>query len=102
MRVDPSGESGMKRARVETVMSRFKRVIGDGLCSRTDERRASEVDVAVHVLNRMLELGRPNYVPSPNPGWGRGRCARSPIRATQPLTSVLNRVWFEKRSFSSS
>jgi transposase len=52
----------MKRARVETVISRFKRVIGDGLCSRTDERRASEVDVAVHVLNRMLELGRPNYV----------------------------------------
>ena len=44
------------------MISRFKRVIGDGLCSRTDERRASEVDVAVHVLNRMLELGRPNYV----------------------------------------
>jgi hypothetical protein len=43
-------------------MSRFKRVIGDGLCSRTDERRASEVNVAVHVLNRMLELGCPTYV----------------------------------------
>jgi len=26
---------------------------------RTDERRATEVDVAVHALNRMLELGRP-------------------------------------------
>jgi len=34
-------------------------VIGDGLRSRTDERRAIEVDVAVHALNRMLELGRP-------------------------------------------
>jgi len=33
-------------------------VIGDELRARTDERRASEVDVAVHVLNRMLELGR--------------------------------------------
>jgi hypothetical protein len=37
-------------------------VIGDGLRSRADEHRATEVDVAVHVLNRMLELGRPNYV----------------------------------------
>jgi len=34
----------------------------DGLRSRTDERRAAEVDVAVHVLNRMLELERPNSV----------------------------------------
>src|SRR5829696_3843312 len=51
-----------KRARAETAISRFKRVIGDGLRSRTEERRATEVDVAVHVLNRMLELGRPTYV----------------------------------------
>ena len=36
----------------------FKQVIGDGLRSRIDQRRATEVDVAVHVLNRMLELGR--------------------------------------------
>jgi len=34
-------------------------VIGDGLRSRTDGRRATEVEVAVHALNRMLELGRP-------------------------------------------
>ena len=51
-----------RRARAETAISRFKRVIGDGLRSRTDEGRATEVDVAVHVLNRMLELGRPTYV----------------------------------------
>jgi hypothetical protein len=51
-----------KRARAETGMSRFKQVIGDGLRSHTDERQATEVDVAVHVLNRMLELGRPNSV----------------------------------------
>ena len=37
-------------------------MIGDGLRSHTDERRATEMDVAVHVLNRMLELGRPTYV----------------------------------------
>ena len=51
-----------KRAQAETTMSRFKQVIGDGLRSHTDERQATEVGVAVHVLNRMLELGRPNSV----------------------------------------
>ena len=50
------------RARAEATIGRFKRVIGDGLRSRTDERRATEMDVAVQVLNRMLELGRPKYV----------------------------------------
>ena len=52
----------IKRARAETAISRFKQVIGDGLRSHTDERQATEVEVAVHVLNRMLELGRPNSV----------------------------------------
>ena len=51
-----------KRARAETAISRFKRGIGDRLRSHTEERRATEVNVAVHVLNRMLELGRPTYV----------------------------------------
>ncbi len=50
------------RARAETAIGRFKQVIGDGLRSRTDGRRATEVDIAVHALNRMVELGRPNYV----------------------------------------
>ena len=50
------------RARAEATIGRFKRVIGDGLRSRTDERRATEMDVAVQVLNRMLELGRPESV----------------------------------------
>lgn len=51
-----------KRARARTGMSRFKQVIGDGLRSHTDARQATEVEVVVHVLNRMLELGRPNFV----------------------------------------
>ncbi len=51
-----------RRARIEATMGRFKGVIGDGLRSRTDRRRATEVEVAVHALNRMLELGRPSYV----------------------------------------
>jgi len=50
------------RARAEAAIGRFKQVIGDGLRSRTDERRATEVDVAVHALNRMLDLGRPIFV----------------------------------------
>ena len=48
-----------RRARAEAAMSRFKQVIGDELRSRTDRRQATEVDVAVCALNRMLELGRP-------------------------------------------
>ncbi len=51
-----------RRARAEAAVGRFKRVIGDGLRSRTDRRRATEVNVAVHVLNRMLEFGRPRSV----------------------------------------
>ncbi len=51
-----------KRARAEAVVGRFKQVIGDGLRSLTDQRRATKVDVAVHALNRMLELGRPTSV----------------------------------------
>ncbi len=51
-----------KRARAEAAIGRWKQVIGDRLRAHTDERRATEVDVAAHVLNRMLELGRPNSV----------------------------------------
>jgi len=50
-----------RRARVEATMNRWKQVIGDELRAHTDERRATEVAVAVHALNRMLELGRPSY-----------------------------------------
>jgi hypothetical protein len=50
------------RARAETAIGRFKQVIGNGLRSRTERRRTIEVDVAVYALNRMLDLGRPNYV----------------------------------------
>ena len=50
------------RAKAEAAVSRYKRVIGDALRSRTDDRQASEVAIAVRVLNRMLELGRPKSV----------------------------------------
>jgi hypothetical protein len=51
-----------RRALVEAAISRLKRVIGNGLRSRTDRRRATEVAIAVHALNRMLEFGRPKSV----------------------------------------
>ena len=50
------------RALVEADISRLKRIIGDGLRSRTDQRRATEVEIAVNALNRMLKLGRQEYV----------------------------------------
>ena len=48
-----------KRARVEATIGRYKRVIGDGLRSRTDHRRGTEVAIVIHLLNQMLEFGRP-------------------------------------------
>jgi DDE family transposase len=51
-----------RRSRAEAAIGRWKQVIGDGLRARTDERRATEVAVAAHALNRMLDLGRPKYV----------------------------------------
>ena len=50
------------RALVEADVSRWKRVIGDGLRSQTDGRQATEVAIATNALNRMLDLGRPEYI----------------------------------------
>ena len=51
-----------RRALAETAVSRYKRVIGDALRSRTGSGQATEVAIAVGALNRMLELGRPKSV----------------------------------------
>jgi Transposase DDE domain len=51
-----------RRALAEAAISRYKRVIGDALRSRTERRQATEVAIAVRALNRMLELGRPASV----------------------------------------
>jgi len=48
------------RARAEAAIGRFKQVIGDGLRSRTDDHRPTEVDIAVRAFNRMMKLGRPS------------------------------------------
>jgi Transposase DDE domain len=51
-----------RRALAEAAVSRYKRVIGGTLRSRTDPGRATEVAIAARALNRMLELGRPESV----------------------------------------
>jgi hypothetical protein len=51
-----------RRASVEVNISRYQRVIGEGLRSHTDGRQATEIAIAVGVLNRVLELGRPESI----------------------------------------
>ena len=51
-----------ERARVEGQFARWKQVIGDGVRFHSDEARATEIAIAGAVLNRMLDLGRPNSV----------------------------------------
>jgi hypothetical protein len=50
------------RALVEADVSRWKRVIGDGLRSQADGRQATEMAIATNVLNRRLNRGRPQYI----------------------------------------
>jgi hypothetical protein len=47
------------RSRVEAAIGRYKQGIGNGLRFHQDQRRTTEVGVAIYVLNRMLELRRP-------------------------------------------
>ncbi len=51
-----------RRAVAEATISRYKRVIGEALRSRSEPSQTTEVAIAVHVLNRMLELGCPRSV----------------------------------------
>ena len=43
-------------------MSRYKRIIGDTLHSHTRPAQEVETRIAVTVLNRMFDLGRPKSV----------------------------------------
>ena len=51
-----------RRSKVEALISRYKRVIGDTLKSREDARRVTEVAIAIKSLNRMRKLGQANFV----------------------------------------
>jgi hypothetical protein len=54
-----SDDQATRGALAEAGIARWQQVIGDGLRSHTEDRRTTEVAVAVHVLNRMLASGRP-------------------------------------------
>jgi transposase len=51
-----------RRALAEVAIGRWKQVLGGELRAHKDACRATEVEVAVYALNRMWDLGRPNYV----------------------------------------
>ena len=50
------------RAGAEGTMSRYKRTIGDTLRSHSRPAQETETRIAVNVLNRMLDLARPESV----------------------------------------
>jgi hypothetical protein len=50
-----------QRSRGETLMGRWKAVIGAKLKSRTFESQKTEFKIGVRVLNRMTGLGRPSF-----------------------------------------
>lgn len=50
-----------QRSRGETLMDRWKTVIGSKLKARTFENQKTEVKIGARILDRMTELGRPNF-----------------------------------------
>jgi transposase len=50
------------RALVEAQMGRYKTVIGEALRFFDGQAQATEIAIAVDVLNRMIDLGRPESV----------------------------------------
>jgi hypothetical protein len=86
-----------KRARAEAAIGRFKQVIGDGLRSRTDRRRATEVDVAVHALNRMLLV----WTAPGGIGCARMRSVLISDKGDRPWTRLAELGWTRRSMFSS-
>ena len=50
-----------QRSRIETQMGRWKTVIGLRLKARNFDNQKTEAKIGVRVLNRMTELGRPEF-----------------------------------------
>ena len=48
-----------RRSRVETLMFRYKTVLGERLTARREGTQATEVSIKLDALNRMTELGMP-------------------------------------------
>src|SRR3954469_3135599 len=78
-----------RRARAEAAINRYKRVIGAALRSRTDQRRATEVAIAVEVLNCMLALDARIMSASPETrqGWSYCACPSDPCNTVLSCTS---------------
>jgi hypothetical protein len=50
-----------QRSRGETLMGRWKAIIGPKLKARSFENQKTEARIGFGILNRMTELGRPNF-----------------------------------------
>lgn len=48
-----------RRSLVETLMFRYKTILGDRLTARKERNQVTEVRIKLDVLNRMTELGKP-------------------------------------------
>ena len=48
-----------RRSLVETLMFRYKTVLGELLSARREQTQITEVAIKLDVLNRMTEFGRP-------------------------------------------
>jgi hypothetical protein len=51
------------QSHAENAFSRFKRTFGGGLRAKRDESQERKASLACQLLNRMLELGRPQSYP---------------------------------------
>ena len=50
-----------QRSRIETQIGRWKAIIGHKLKARSFENQNTDAKIGVPILNRMTELGRPNF-----------------------------------------
>jgi hypothetical protein len=50
-----------QRSRIETQIGRWTAVVGPNLQARNFENQTTEAKIGVWILNRMTELGRPNF-----------------------------------------
>ena len=63
-RFDGKRTSGYySQSHAENSFSRFKRTFGGGLRAKRNESQEREASLACQLLNRMLELGRPQSYP---------------------------------------
>ena len=49
-----------KRSLVEVAVGRYKKIIGNKLHAKLDSNRLSEIKLGCYILNKMLDLGKPN------------------------------------------